>query len=68
MGRYEIKIDLNVWYDKNFSIEASSREDAEHIAKRLARESVKNLNLNILDGWEYGDISFDTVYIEEETQ
>ena len=64
MNRYEIKIDLNLWYDKNFSIEASSQKDAERIAKLIAKESLKNFNSDIDSEWVYGDMSLDTVYVE----
>ena len=32
---YTVKFDVNIWFDRNFSIEASSKEEAEEKAKQL---------------------------------
>ena len=32
---YTVKFDVNIWFDRNFSIEASSQEEAEEKAKQL---------------------------------
>jgi hypothetical protein len=39
---YTVKFDVNIWFDRNFSIEASSQEEAELKAKELMEETENN--------------------------
>ena len=69
--RYNIKIDLTLWYDRNFTIEADSADEAEALARQAAREQTQHLigiDLPVEnDGdWAYGDQDYQTVYVEME--
>ena len=35
---YTVKFDVNIWFDRNFSIEASSQEEADKKAEQLMKE------------------------------
>jgi len=75
---YTVKFDVNIWFDRNFSIEASSQEEAEEKAKQLMAEIEKDLYVTVnseptldhkkLKDWFFGDAQFrlDTVYVEED--
>ncbi len=41
---YTVKFDVNIWFDNNFSIEASSQEEAEEKAKLLMKEIQDDFN------------------------
>ncbi len=67
---YYIKIDLALWYDRNFAIEADNEDEAEAIARQIARDQTQHLigrDLPTDDSgdWTYGDQEFTTVYVEE---
>jgi hypothetical protein len=81
MKNYYFKLDANIWLDQNFDIEANSQEEAESMAKEIAkklpqyapkvyngREGGISLELlsNYLSDWTFGDLRFDVVYVEEE--
>lgn len=68
---YDVKIDLYLWYDRNFTIEADNADEAEAQARQDAREQTKHLDGIDLpvenDGdWTYGDQEYDTVYVRLE--
>jgi hypothetical protein len=68
---YNIKIELNLWYDRNFAIEADNEDEAEAIARQVAREQTQYLiyvDLPSEDSgdWTYGDQDYTTIYVEEE--
>ena len=68
---YDIKIDLTLWYDRNFTIEADSEDEAEALARQEAREQTQHLidiDLPVEnDGdWTYGNQEYDTVYVRLE--
>ena len=68
---YDVKIDFSIWYDRNFTIEADSADEAEALARQEALEQTKHLDGIDLpvenDGdWTYGDQYYDTVYVELE--
>ena len=68
---YDVKIDLCLWYDRNFTIEADNADKAEAQARQDAREQTKHLidiDLPVEnDGdWTYGDQEYDTVYVRLE--
>ena len=68
---YNVKIDFEVWYDRNFEIEADSTDEAEALARQLAREQTQHLidiDLPVEnDGdWTYGGEDYSTVYVDYE--
>lgn len=68
---YDIKIDLNLWYDRNFTIEADSADEAEALARQEAMEQTEHLidiDLPVEnDGdWTYGNQEYDTVHVRLE--
>jgi len=68
---YNVKIDLEVWYDRNFEIEATCEDEARNIAHDIAREQTMHLIGADIDvendgGWTYGDQDYHTVYVELE--
>ena len=68
---YNVKIDLEIWYDRNFTIEADSADEAEEFARHLAREQTMHLIGVDIDvendgGWTYGDQDYSTAYVELE--
>lgn len=68
---YDVKIDLTLWYDRNFTIEADSEDEAEALARQAAREQTEHLidiDLPVEnDGdWTYGNQEYDTVYVRLE--
>jgi hypothetical protein len=68
---YNVKIDLTVWYDRNFEIEACDELEAEVKAREAAREQTQHLIGVDIDvendgGWTYGDQDYSTAYVELE--
>ena len=68
---YNVKIDLTVWYDRNFEIEAYDELEAEVKAREMAREQTQHLIGVDIDvendgGWTYGDQDYSTAYVELE--
>tara|TARA_R100001509_G_scaffold72542_1_gene40486 strand:- start:47 stop:295 length:249 start_codon:yes stop_codon:yes gene_type:complete len=81
MKDYTFKLDVNIWLDRNFTVEANSQQEAESKAKAVAkklledapdvyngRDGGKSLELlaNYLADWTFGDLRFDVVNVEEE--
>ena len=68
---YNVKIDLTVWYDRNFEIEAYDELEAEVKAREMAKEQTMHLIGVDIDvendgGWTYGDQDYSTAYVELE--
>ena len=68
---YNVKIDFEIWYDRNFEIEAYDELEAELKAREAAREQTQHLIGVDIDvendgGWTYGDQDYHTVYVELE--
>ena len=68
---YNVKIDFEIWYDRNFTIEADSADEAEALASQEAREQTQHLFGVDIDvendgGWTYGDQWYGTAYVELE--
>lgn len=68
---YDIKIDFSIWYDRNFTIEADSADEAEALARQEAMEQTEHLidiDLPVEnDGdWTYGNQEYDTVHVRLE--
>jgi len=65
---YYIKIELNLWYDRNFAIEADNEDEAEAIARQVARDQTQHLiHADLPDthhDWTYGDQEYTTIYVE----
>ena len=80
MKNYTIKLDVNIWLDRNFTVEANSKKEAKEKAHAMAKEIVKDemftvvnggksleLLANYLKDWTFGDIgSFVENVVEEE--
>jgi len=67
---YDIKLEVTMWYDKNYTIEAHNKNQAMKIAKDYAKhdlECFENVDLISDEGesWTYGDIELQEVYTEE---
>jgi len=41
---YTVKFDVNIWFDRNFSIEASSQEEADKKAEQLMNKIQDDFN------------------------
>ena len=41
MKNYTIKLDVNIWLDRNFTVEANSKKEAKEKAHAMAKEIVK---------------------------
>ena len=68
---YNVKIDFEIWYDRNFEIEAYDELEAEVKAREMAREQTQHLIGVDIDvendgGWTYGDQDYSTAYVELE--
>jgi len=66
---YNIKIELNLWYDRNFAIEADNEDEAEAIARQVAKDQTQHLiyvDLPTAADWTYGDQDYTTIYVEED--
>ena len=75
---YTVKFDVNIWFDRNFLVQANSQEEAELKAKELMEETENNfytkvkpfttLDYKNLEEWVFGDAQFklDTVHVEED--
>ena len=68
---YHIKIELTLWYDRNFAIEADNEDEAEAIARQVAKDQTQYLIYVDLPSehsgdWTYGDQDYTTIYVEEE--
>jgi len=76
MKQYTCKFDVNIWFDRNFAIEASSQEEAEQKAKELMSKTEYELYAQInpkqeldfkqLHDWVFGDLKLDTVHVVED--
>ena len=69
LKQYTVKFDLSVWFDRNFSIEATSQEEAEKKAQKLKndlQEHITSENIFEIKDWTLGDFRFDTVYVQED--
>jgi hypothetical protein len=69
MKTYNVKIDMSVYFDKNFTIEADSPEEAETLALKIAMAEYRigeSINIEEPDGWLYGAQHFDAVNAKEE--
>ena len=68
---YNVKIDFEIWYDRNFEIEAYDELEAEVKAREAAREQTQHLigvDIDVdNDGdWTYSDQDYHTAYVELE--
>ena len=75
---YTVKFDVNIWFDRNFLVQANSQEEAEEKAKQLMAEIEKDLYVTVnseptldhkkLKDWFFGDAQFklDTVHVVED--
>ena len=68
---YNVKIELEIWYDRNFEIEAYDELEAEVKAREMAREQTQHLIGVDIDvendgGWTYGNQDYSTAYVELE--
>ena len=68
---YNVNIDLTVWYDRNFLVEAYNAYEAEDKARDIAKWQTMHLIGTDIpvesDGdWSYGDQEYTTSYIELE--
>ena len=76
---YTVKYDVNIWFDRNFLVQANSQEEAEEKAEQLMKEieddmynKVNPISFNLdykkLEEWVFGDAQFrlDTVFVEED--
>ena len=75
---YTVKFDICIWLDKNYTIEATSQEEAEEKAKELAMHTEYDLYDQInpgpvldyskLEDWVFGDVKFslNTVHVVED--
>lgn len=69
LKQYTVKFDFSVWFDRNFSIEATSQEEAEKKAQKLKddlQEHITSENIFEIKDWTLGDFRFDTVYVQED--
>ena len=81
MKDYTFKLDVNIWLDQNFDIEANSLEEAKEKAKAVAKKLLQDapdvyngrdggisleLLANYFSDWTFGDLRFDVVNVEEE--
>ena len=68
---YNVKIDIEVWYDRNFTCWAVDEEEANTLAREAARQQTEHLIGVDIDvendgGWTYGGQQYSTAYVEEE--
>ncbi len=76
---YTVKYDVNIWFDRNFLVQADSQEEAEEKAKKLMEkieddmyDKVDPISLDLdykkLEDWVFGDAQFklDTVHVVED--
>ena len=68
---YNVKIDFEIWYDRNFTIEAYDELEAEVKAREMARQQTQHLigvDIDVeSDGdWTYVDQGYGTAYVELE--
>lgn len=69
MKTYNVKIDMVVYFDKNFTIKADTPEQAETLALKIAMDNYtigESMTIDEPDGWIYGAQHFDAVNAEEE--
>ena len=81
MKDYNFKLDVNIWVDRNFTVEANSLEEAKEKAQAMAKEIIKDspnvssgsdggksleLLANYLADWTFGDIGSFVEDVEEE--
>ena len=75
---YTVKFDVNIWFDRNFLVQANSQEEAEEKAEQLLHETendmyatvnpISSLDYKKLEDWVFGDAQFklDTVHVVED--
>ena len=63
MMKYNVKVNLVLWYDKNFEIEAEDEKQAEEIAKNMNN---KIAYLENETDWEFNNSDVTIAYVEEE--
>jgi len=75
---YTVKFDVNIWFDRNFLVQANSQEEAEEKAKELMEETENNfytkvkpfttLDYKNLEEWVFGDalLQLHTVHVVED--
>ena len=81
MKDYNFKLDVNIWLDRNFTVEANSLEEAKEKAQAMAKEIIKDapnvyngreggisleLLANYLSDWTFGDIGSFVENVEED--
>jgi len=69
LKQYTVKFDFSVWFDRNFSVEANTQEEAEEKAQKLKddlQEHIISENIFEIKDWTLGDFRFDTVYVQED--
>ena len=69
LKQYTVKFDFSVWFDRNFSVEANTQEEAEEKAQKLKddlQEHITSENIFEIKDWTLGDFRFDTVYVQED--
>jgi len=64
---YDVKINLNITYDKNYEIEADSEEQARALAATTAKEAIFDAKINrpSLTDWETSMHEWGIAYVEE---
>jgi alpha-L-arabinofuranosidase len=76
LKQYTVKFDCCLWFDKNFMIEARSQQEADQKTKELMGKIEHDMFSSInpkkepdfekLKDWTFGDLKFDTVYVQED--
>ena len=69
LKQYTVKFDFSVWFDRNFTVEANTQEEAEEKAQKLKDDLQKHItseNIFEIKDWTLGDFRFDTVYVQED--
>ena len=64
---YDVKINLDITYDKNYEIEADSEEQARALAATTAKEAIFDAKINrpSLTDWETSMHEWSIAYVEE---
>ena len=65
--KYNVKITLDITYDKNYEIEADSEEQARALAASTAKEAIFDAKINSpnLKDWESSMHTWGIAYVEE---
>ena len=69
MKTYNVKIDMSVYFDKNFTIKADTPEQAERLALKIATDNYRigeSITIDEPEGWTWDTQHFDAVHAEEE--